>query len=91
MKHKYLKNVATLRLLPEKCTGCGLCAKVCPHRVFEITDRKARITNDSCIECGACAENCPANAIFVSAGVGCAELIINGWFAGREPAAVAYK
>jgi ferredoxin len=85
MRHKYLKKVATLTLRAEKCIGCGMCATVCPQRVFKITDRKARITNDFCIECGACALNCPANAIEVNAGVGCAAAIIKGWFTGSEP------
>ena len=30
MKHRYLKNVATLRLSIENCIGCGRCAEVCP-------------------------------------------------------------
>ena len=81
----YLKNVASLCLLPEKCIGCGMCANVCPHRVFEITDGKARIINDRCMECGACALNCPTNAIEVHAGVGCAAAIIKGWLTGSEP------
>ena len=46
MKHKYLKNVATLNLSVEKCTGCGRCADVCPHGVFDIADRKAQIRSD---------------------------------------------
>ena len=85
MKYKHLKNVSTLRLLSEKCTGCGLCANVCPHRVFKVSDGKARITNDCCMECGACALNCPVNAIEVNAGVGCAAAIIKGWLTGSEP------
>ena len=85
MKYKHLKDVSTLRLLSDKCIGCGMCANVCPHRVFEVSDKKAIITNDSCIECGACALNCPANAIEVKAGVGCASAIIKGWLTGSEP------
>jgi len=81
----YLKKVASLNLLPEKCIGCGMCANVCPHRVFEVTGGKARITNDRCMECGACAVNCPTNAITVHAGVGCAAAIIKGWLTGSEP------
>lgn len=86
MKHKYLKNVATLNLSVEKCTGCGRCAEVCPHGVFDIVDRKAQIIEkNSCMECGACAMNCAVNAISVEASVGCAAAIIKGWFTGSEP------
>ena len=86
MKHKYLKNVVTLRLSDEKCVGCGRCAEVCPHRVFSVNDKKAWIKDkDRCMECGACARNCPANAIAVAAGVGCAAAVIMGWLTGREP------
>jgi len=86
MKHKYLKNVATLAYDAEKCTGCGRCLEVCPHGVFDMTGKKARIAcKDSCMECGACALNCPAEAIKVDAGVGCAAAIIIGWFTGGEP------
>jgi ferredoxin len=70
---QYLPNVVTLELDVEKCTGCGMCAQVCPHAVLVIEDRKARITDrDSCMECGACARNCPIEALSVNAGVGCA-------------------
>jgi len=87
VKHKYLKNVATLTFDEEKCAGCGRCGEVCPHGVFEVTGNKARIIDkDSCMECGACAMNCPAAAIEVGAGVGCAAAIIMSWFTGKEPA-----
>ncbi|MDR1621046.1 MAG: 4Fe-4S binding protein [Synergistaceae bacterium] len=83
----YLKGVATLSLDAEKCVGCGKCAEVCPHGVFDVADQRARIVQkDLCMECGACALNCPSEAIEVNAGVGCAAAIINGWFTGKEPA-----
>jgi len=86
MELKYLKNVSSLSLMPEKCIGCGKCAEVCPHGVFVIAEGKARITSkDLCMECGACSLNCPVNAIDVKAGVGCAVAIIRGWFTGSEP------
>ena len=86
MTHKYLKNVVSLSFFSRKCTGCGKCTEVCPHRVFDLQEKKAQITNrDACIECGACALNCPADAIKVNAGVGCAAAIIYGWLTGGEP------
>lgn len=86
VRHRYLKNVATLTLDTKKCAGCGMCAVVCPHGVFAVTDRKAQIGDiDLCMECGACAKNCPTHAITVNAGVGCAAAIIKGWLTGSEP------
>ena len=83
---KYLANVTTLKLLPEKCTGCGRCVEVCPHGVFRLSDKKAFVTDaDLCMECGACAVNCEFGAIFVNAGVGCAAAIINSMITGGEP------
>ena len=74
----YLKDVVTLKLDPEACTGCAMCVTVCPRGVFEISHRKARIAErDSCLECGACALNCPAGAVSVRTGVGCAMAVIN--------------
>ena len=86
MKHRYLKNVSTLALVKEKCIGCGRCTEVCPHGVFALVNRSAKIIDkDACMECGACAMNCPANALAVNAGTGCAAAIIMSWFTGKEP------
>lgn len=86
MKHRYLKNVATLEFNIEKCTGCGMCTQVCPHNVLSIDNGKALIVDkDSCMECGACAGNCPFMALNVKPGVGCASAIIKGFLTGSEP------
>lgn len=86
MKHKYLKNVTTLRLEPEKCTGCGICTQVCPHGILSINKLKAEINDkDYCIECGACMTNCPFSAISVETGTGCAYAFIRSMFTKGKP------
>lgn len=82
----YLKNVVTLALDTEKCSGCGMCLVVCPQAVLSMNHGKAVIDNrDACMECGACAMNCPADALTVQAGVGCAAAVINAAL-GRDGA-----
>jgi NAD-dependent dihydropyrimidine dehydrogenase PreA subunit len=82
----YLKNVVTLQLEKENCSGCGMCMVVCPHAVFNMNNGKAQIENrDACMECGACALNCPTRALTVQTGVGCAAAVINSTL-GREGA-----
>jgi len=86
MKHRYLASVSTLKLATEKCTGCGRCAEVCPHGVFELRVGKAAIIDvDGCMECGACAQNCPSGALSVRSGVGCAAAMINGLLTRGDP------
>lgn len=83
----YLKNTVSLKLFPDKCTGCGICIEVCPRVVFAMKDKKVYLVNsDRCIECGACARNCQFGALSVDAGVGCAAAVINGMIRGTEPA-----
>ena len=82
---RYLKDVVTLRLDPDKCNGCGMCMEVCPHVVFSMNGKKAQIADrNACMECGACAVNCPMKAITVEAGVGCAAAVITGYLSGKK-------
>jgi len=82
---KYLKNVVSLELNADKCTGCSRCTEVCPRRVLVMQNHKAVINNrDQCIECGACSRNCAFNAISVKSGVGCAQAFFNAMFTGGE-------
>jgi NAD-dependent dihydropyrimidine dehydrogenase PreA subunit len=82
---RYLKNVTTLQLDTEKCTGCKRCTQVCPHGVFMLTNGKAKIMDrGACMECGACSKNCSVEAISVKSGVGCAAGIIFGAIQGSK-------
>ena len=86
MKQKYLKNVSSLVLDNDKCSGCKMCIAVCPHHVFESQGGKVSIVDlDACMECGACENNCAFDAIHVKSGVGCAAGIIAGVLKGTEP------
>jgi len=83
---RYLANVATVAMVTDKCTGCGMCIEVCPHNVFVLKEKKAVIIDrDACMECGACAANCAFGAVSVDKGVGCAAAIINSIINGGEP------
>jgi dihydroorotate dehydrogenase (fumarate) len=61
--HNPVKYEAELpKLIPEKCTRCLLCVKVCPYFAIEMKDQ---ITFDpeKCFRCGLCVSKCPTKAI----------------------------
>lgn len=45
----------------EKCTGCGICAQVCPQNAVSIKDGKAITDNERCNGCGTCTIHCLQN------------------------------
>ena len=48
----------------EKCTGCGLCVKVCPSLVFKLDEKKSTIIRgEGCNACGQCWAVCPEEAV----------------------------
>jgi electron transfer flavoprotein alpha subunit/NAD-dependent dihydropyrimidine dehydrogenase PreA subunit len=46
-----------IRVIEEKCVGCGLCVKVCPYDAVHMVDKKA-VIDEKCTICGACVDAC---------------------------------
>ena len=48
-----------VRVDPEKCTGCGICFKVCIRDGLKMKKGKAMINQQNCRGCGRCVRECP--------------------------------
>ena len=60
------KNLILYSIDPEKCTGCTICAKVCPTGAAKGERKKAHTIDAAvCTKCGACRESCKFDAIIV--------------------------
>ena len=65
------KKLIRYEIDPEKCIGCGMCAKNCPASTIVRTDYTApghklasmKIEQANCVKCGACMTNCKFGAI----------------------------
>lgn len=52
------------KIIPEKCKGCGACARICPANAISGEVKKPyKIDVNACIKCGSCLEKCKFNAI----------------------------
>lgn len=60
--NKYARKTEPFYVDKEKCTGCGLCAKMCPASTIKIVDSNP-VWNKKCYQCLKCINFCPQKAI----------------------------
>jgi NADH-quinone oxidoreductase subunit F len=73
-EHIYQKNcrakkcraLITYEIIPEKCPGCGLCAKYCPTGAIAGERKRPYVIDQAkCIRCGLCHNVCRLDAVSV--------------------------
>jgi len=64
-KGKLSVEAITPITIPEKCTACGLCTKVCPYNALILNKelKRVEVIEAACGGCGTCAAECPFGAL----------------------------
>jgi len=63
---KITVEAITSRVDEDKCTSCGICAKVCPYNAITVDKKNKRpavVIEAACAGCGTCSAECPFDAI----------------------------
>ena len=60
------KPLVTYSVIKDNCTGCTVCARVCPTKAATGEKKKVHVINrETCIKCGACYDACKFDAILI--------------------------
>ena len=58
------KSLLSYFIIPEKCIGCSICAKVCPTSAISgVVKQPYVIEQEKCVKCGVCMDKCKFSAI----------------------------
>jgi NADH-quinone oxidoreductase subunit F len=69
-------NLITFQIIPEKCRGCGICARSCPTHAISGDKQMVHVIDQSnCVKCGTCLDVCPARFSAVKKTSGKDEII----------------
>jgi len=59
----------SLKVIKEKCTGCGLCYESCPNDAIDFDENDLPLFNDKCTLCKICIDECPQGALILETEV----------------------